>query len=56
MKELLRFLEKELNTQFQFVLLEQEEKLKDIGVLKTCYSKVHNTRHVAVRLFYKKTF
>jgi hypothetical protein len=56
MKQLLNFLEKELEVPFQFALLEQETKVADNRIVKTCYSKTHNTRHICVKLFYKKTF
>lgn len=56
MKEVLLFLEKDLQVSFQYVLLKQEVYVKDKSILKTCYSKKHNTRHICVKNFYKRTF
>ena len=56
MKNILSFLEKELGVSFQYTLLEKQEKYSEREIMKTFYSKAHNTRYVIVRSFYKKTF
>ena len=40
MKQLLNFLEIELEVPFQLVLLEQEVKIADNRIVKTCYSNL----------------
>ncbi len=56
MKELFNFLESEMGVPFQLVLLQQGGTRENKNIIKTCHSKIHNTRHVWVVSFYKKTF
>ena len=56
MKKILNFLEIERDVPFQLALLEKQEKISENQIVKTFYSKTHNTRHVCVKLFYKKIF
>jgi hypothetical protein len=56
MEDLFNFLEKEMEVPFQLVLLQQQKSTIDKRTIKTCHSKVHNTRHLWCVAFYKKTF
>lgn len=56
MKEIIKILESEHNVSFQLILIDPESEIADNSVLKLCYSSSHKTRHLVVKLFYKRTF
>lgn len=56
MKEIIKILESEYEVPFQLTLIEPKSEIADNSILKLCFSSSHKTRHLGVRLFYKKVF
>jgi hypothetical protein len=60
-KEVLTFLEKKFEVEFQLKILDEQNKVKYdekivTTVYKGCNSKIHNTDYLFCKDYYKKTF